>query len=141
VCRGPDNNRVFVRHERKCPQVVRIGDECRHLRWTATAQATASTTLGNSISKPSPVVLTIRILMFADLGIDELAPMDSKPCESPGFLLVHEAAVTGDIGGEDCRQPALHPLRAQYALCDVFSSLEVVCAPDARRSTIDHRHA
>ena len=30
------------------------------LRWTVTAQATASTTLGKSTSSPSPVVLTMR---------------------------------------------------------------------------------
>jgi len=67
--------------------------------------------------------------------------MGSEPSESAGFVLTHEAAVAGDIGGENGRKPALYPLPAQYALRDVFPSMEVVCAPDARRSTIDSRHA
>jgi hypothetical protein len=38
-------------------------------------------------------------LVFGDFGINQLATMGSKPRESAGFVLTHEAAVTGDIGG------------------------------------------
>src|SRR6516165_7067394 len=43
-------------------------------RCTATAQATASTTLGNSINSPSPVVLTMRPLCSAIFGSDRRQP-------------------------------------------------------------------
>jgi hypothetical protein len=42
--------------------------------------------------------------------------MGSEPREGAGFILAHETAVTGDIGGEDSRQPALYPLSAQDIL-------------------------
>ena len=41
---------------------------------TSIAQRTASTTLANSTSNPSPVVLTIPAAMCGDLGIDQFAP-------------------------------------------------------------------
>ena len=55
-------------------------------------------------------------LHFGDLGINQLAAMGSKPRKSAGFVLTHEAAVTGDIGGEDGREPALYTLPAQTVL-------------------------
>ena len=42
--------------------------------WISTAQRTASTTLANSTSRPSPVVLTMRPPMLGDLRVDDLAP-------------------------------------------------------------------
>ena len=53
---------------------------------------------------------------LGDLGIDELAAMDSEPCESAGFVLTHEAAISGDVGGENGREPAFDPLSAQNFL-------------------------
>jgi hypothetical protein len=41
-------------------------------RWTSTAQRTAATTLGNSASKPSPVVLYDTAPVLLDLRIDQL---------------------------------------------------------------------
>ena len=42
--------------------------------------------------------------------------MDSEARERAGFVLPHEAAVAGDIGGEDGREPAIDPLSDQYVL-------------------------
>ena len=42
--------------------------------------------------------------------------MGSEVRESAGLVLAHKAAITGDIGGEDSRKPALYPLPTQYAL-------------------------
>src|ERR1051325_7190318 len=42
--------------------------------------------------------------------------MGSETRKSAGFVLAHEPAVTGNIGGEDSRKPALDPLRAQRGL-------------------------
>src|SRR5215469_3408189 len=55
-------------------------------------------------------------LVFGNLGVDEFAAMGSEPCESAGFVLTHEAAISGDIGGENGREPALDPLSAQCFL-------------------------
>ena len=41
-------------------------------RCTSAAQRTASTTLANSASMPSPVFLTMRPVMLLDLRIDQL---------------------------------------------------------------------
>jgi hypothetical protein len=54
--------------------------------------------------------------VLGDFRIDEFAAMGTKARECAGFVLAHEAAVTGDIGGEDGRKPALYPLSAYYAL-------------------------
>ncbi len=51
--------------------------------------------------------------MLGNLWIDQFAAMRSEPCESDGFILAHEAAVAGDIGGEDGREPSFDPLSAQ----------------------------
>src|SRR5882757_8915547 len=48
-------------------------------------------------------------LVFADFWLDQFATMGSKPRESPGFVLTHEPAISGDIGGENGRKPALYP--------------------------------
>jgi hypothetical protein len=42
--------------------------------------------------------------------------MRSEPGEGAGLVLSHEAAISGDIGGEDGREPALDPLSAQCIL-------------------------
>src|SRR5262249_44141855 len=55
-------------------------------------------------------------LVFGNLGVDEFAAMCSEPCESAGFVLSHKAAISGDIGGENGREPALDPLSAQCFL-------------------------
>ena len=54
--------------------------------------------------------------VFGDFWIDEFAAVNSEPSEGAGFVLAHEAAVSGDIGGEDSRKPALYPLSAHDAL-------------------------
>jgi hypothetical protein len=70
--------------------------------------------------------------VLVDFWIDQFASMGAEPREGAGFVLAHEAAVTGDIGGENGRKTPLYPLPAQRALREVFPSMEVVCAPDAR---------
>ncbi len=52
-------------------------------------------------------------LVLGDLRIDQLAAMGSQPRQRAGFVLAHQAAVAGDIGGENGREPALDPLSAQ----------------------------
>lgn len=49
-------------------------------------------------------------LVFGNRGVDEFAAMGSEPCESAGFVLTHEAAISGDIGGENSREPEFDPL-------------------------------
>ena len=74
------------------------------------AQRTASTALANSTSAPSPVVLTMRPLMFGDLGIDEFASARLERCESAFLVNAHQPAVAGDIGREDGSQPPFDAL-------------------------------
>ena len=61
--------------------------------------------------------------MFGDFWIDEFAAVCSKPSERAGLVLAHEAAVAGDIGGEDGREPAIDPLSAQDCPPDYGGSL------------------
>ena len=53
-------------------------------------------------------------LVFGDLRIDELAAMGSQPRQRTGLIMAHQPAISGDIGGEDGRQPALDPLSAHW---------------------------
>jgi hypothetical protein len=86
-------------------------------RWISTAQRTASTTLANSTSRPSPVVLTMRPRCSAILG-SQLAPMRLQPGERLLLLGSHQPAVAGDIGRQNGRQTSLDPLagQARYSL-------------------------
>jgi hypothetical protein len=59
-------------------------------RWTATAHATASTTLGNSQEQPVARGLDDSPLVFANFWIDQFAAMSSEPRKSAGFVLAHE---------------------------------------------------
>src|SRR4051794_8039998 len=43
--------------------------------------------------------------VLGDLGVNEFAAVGSEPSEGAGFVLAHEAAITGDIGGENGRKP------------------------------------
>src|SRR5437762_3333819 len=64
-------------------------------------------------------------LVLGDLGVDQFAAMGSQPRQRPGLVLAHEAAVTGDIGSEDSRKPALYPLPSQDTLrCSAPRSIE-----------------
>ena len=64
--------------------------------------------------------------------------------EGAGFVLAHEAAISGHIGGEDGREPALDPLSAQMipprrrpARSSIRPTIQdpAVCAPGGSRST------
>jgi hypothetical protein len=64
--------------------------------------------------------------------------MGSEASQSAGFVLTHEAAVAGDIGGEDGREPAINPLSAQ----DVLPTTAAHSLLNAlyRRLAARHRH-
>jgi hypothetical protein len=53
--------------------------------------------------------------VFGDLRIDVFAAMGSEPREGAGLVLSHEAAVSGDVSGENGRQSTLDPLSAHAA--------------------------
>jgi hypothetical protein len=57
--------------------------------------------------------------VFGSLRVDQFTTMASEPCESAGLVLSHEAAVSGHIGGENGREPALDALPAHNASCSV----------------------
>ena len=76
-------------------------------RWTSTAQRTASTTLRNSTSTPSPVVLTMRPLMLGDLRIEQRRAVRLELDERARLVRSHEPAVADHIGGKDGGEAAL----------------------------------
>ena len=65
--------------------------------------ATASATLWNSTSMPSPVVLTMRPVV-GDRGIDELEAMRLEPRERSRLVDFHEPAVADHVGRQNGRQ-------------------------------------
>ena len=81
-------------------------------RCTSTAQRTASTTLANSTSSPSPVVLTMRPRCSAILGSTSSRRCALKAASVPFLVPPHQPRIAGDIGRQDRRQSALDPLFA-----------------------------
>ena len=83
--------------------VLRSGIAC----CTATAQRTASTTLANSTSMPSPVVGSPgqkpgdAAAVLPDLRVDELAAMRLEAFERPFLVRPHQPRIPRHIGGED----------------------------------------
>ena len=69
-------------------------------RCTSTAQRTASTTLANSTSSPSPVVLTMRPRCSLIFGS---ASSRAAPSARKGAFLIrpHQPRIASDIGGEN----------------------------------------
>ena len=76
---------------------------------TATAHSTASTTEGNSINKPSPVVLTIRPPCFATSASVDGAVF-AEDASGADLVEPHQPRITGDVGGQYRRQPAFDPV-------------------------------
>jgi hypothetical protein len=68
----------------------------------AAAHSTASTALPNSASSPSPQ-LEDAPAMARDRRLDQLRPPLAQALEGPRLILLHEAAVADDIGGENGR--------------------------------------
>jgi len=68
---------------------------------TSTAQRTASTTLANSTSMPSLVVLTIRLWCSAIFGSEELAAQRFEAFERAFLVHPHQPRIPGHIGGKD----------------------------------------
>ena len=56
------------------------------------------------------MVLTIRPLVFLDLGIEQRAPMSLQPGKRALLVGAHEPAVASDVGRENGREPSLHAL-------------------------------
>src|SRR5205085_5123676 len=67
--------------------------------------------------------------------INQFAPMGTKARQRACLVFAHEAAITGDISGEDGREPALYPLPAQR--CSPRSCAGIVCAAGRHGSTAD----
>ena len=79
-------------------------------------------------------------LVLADLRVDEFTTMGSEPRKCAGFVLTHEAAVTGDIGGENGRKTPLYSLSAQCSYPISEGIAEFAPRSDAtQRSRIDTR--
>ena len=82
------------------------------LRCTSTAHWTASTTLANSTSAPSPVSLTVRPRCSAILGsMRSLRSALSRACV-PALVLAHQPTVADHIGGENRGELAVELLRS-----------------------------
>src|SRR5215471_13892601 len=55
-------------------------------------------------------------LVLGDLRVDQIAAQRPEACQSAGLVSFHQTAVSGDIGRQNGREPALDPLCAQDAL-------------------------
>ena len=71
-------------------------------------------------------------LVLGDLGIDQFTAMRPEPREGAGLIESHEAAISGHIGGENGREPALDPLSAQM-LPPRRRLVENLSRPDCQR--------
>jgi len=65
--------------------------------------------------------------------VDQLAPDRLEARQGAGLILAHHPAVAGDVGREDCRQPALDPLSSHVALLRAHQ----LCADIGGGSTAD----
>ncbi len=71
----------------------------------------------------------------------EFATTCSEPCEAAGFVMSYEAAVTGDIGGKDSREPAFDPLSAQCSLFPRATRLNESRPIKCRKMSLAQQHA
>ena len=69
--------------------------------------------------------------MLSNFWDDEFMAVGSEPSERAGLIAPHEAAVSGDIGGENGRKPALYPLSAHDAF-SLAASRHSLCCQSAR---------
>ncbi len=74
---------------------------------TSTAQRTALTTLGNSSSRPSPVVLTMRPPCAGDGWVDDLLPNRLQRRQRAALVSPHQPRVARDVGRHDGGEAAL----------------------------------
>jgi hypothetical protein len=65
------------------------------------AQRTASATLANSASRPSPVVLTMRPWCSLIFGFDQLPAMRLEVFERAFLVRTRQTRIAHHIGGED----------------------------------------
>jgi len=73
---------------------------------TSIAQRTASTTLANSTSRPSPVVSTMRPWCSAIFGSTSSRRSALRAFERAFLVRSHQPRIPRDIGGEDRGKPA-----------------------------------
>jgi hypothetical protein len=73
----------------------------------ATAQATASTTLGELDERAVARGLHHPPAVRGDLRVDELAPVRLQARERADLVRAHEPAVAHDVGGKDRGKPTL----------------------------------
>ena len=66
-------------------------------RWMAAAQATASTTLSNTDSVPSPISLTRRPAMVRQQGLDHLARASGDPADGADLVGFHLARIADHV--------------------------------------------
>ena len=69
--------------------------------WTSIAQRTASTTLRNSITLPSPVRLTMRPWCTEIVGIDQVAAERPQPRQNPVFVCPGKPRIADHVGHQD----------------------------------------
>ena len=74
-------------------------------RWISAAHSTASATLWNSTSMPSPVVLMMLPLVLGDDGIDELEPVGPEAARACPSRRLPSAGCSRPCRPRDCRQP------------------------------------
>jgi hypothetical protein len=72
--------------------------------------------------------------VLGDVGINQFTAMSSKPVQGASFVPPHEAAISGDIGGEDGREPAFDPRSAQLGFLPL-DAIKAVCSRAEPRST------
>jgi hypothetical protein len=68
------------------------------------AQRTASTTLRNSTTAPSPVRLDDAPVMHREYGIDQVAPQRPQPSEDAILVRASKPGVADDVGYQDRRE-------------------------------------
>ena len=85
-------------------------------RCTSAAHVTASTTLWNSTSMPSPVVLMIRPRFLAMEGSMSSRRWVLRRAERPSLVDLHQPAIADHVGGKDrFREPSLGSGRFHFS--------------------------
>jgi hypothetical protein len=65
------------------------------------AQRTAPSVLSNTMSRESPLVLTIPAAVLGDGWVDQSAAESTKPFEGPDIIQLDQPAVTNHVGMDD----------------------------------------
>ena len=92
-------------------------------RCSDTAHSTASTTLANSASRPSPISLKMRPWCFSISGSNSSLRPAFRRVKGPRLVALHERRVADHVGGEDRRELAFHgrPLPGNIRLTRLYT--------------------